>query len=450
MEFSFDDDYRYKFDGDHLTIYPYEIPKESDWDRNGRKLNILHQYWLNRALMEYAFSDLDDTPFGSPENDDRNREAYIKATQVFLQLDEVFGLEEEVELPNGTRVDLFRALHSLELMTAFYNVSYIDPFKTYFQTSGNWLDALGQLMMEGIAIGENRFPLTWAEPAEKAQRIKSWTVSDAHPQGDIKEAEAILTFWSNDLCMLANNLKKQSNIPVPEFHERPILQLGRYGFQLPWLMATQNNSTAAINNLRRIGCRRGGRKNETHRIEHRLEELFETKGFAFVKAYQPIKTLKDDPGEIDLICFLDGHLFILEIKSTYIRKTPQDAWIHYTTTLRKAAQQLRRKHAAVLLALDNDEDLRANLRISHQTNEITTHAWIVDTSIEHDQEIIDGFLKVSLEGLLIILRDEQYLLRGILLQDEPFQINDFFPDGFSVQRFAEIVESGELWSVLDE
>ena len=133
---------------------------------------------------------------------------------------------------------------------------------------------------------------------EKAQRIKSWTVSDAHPQGDIKEAEAILAIWSNDLCMLANNLKKQSNIPVPGFHERPILQLGRYGFQLPWLMATQNNSMAAINNLRRIGCRRGGRKNETLRIEHRLGEIFEIKGFAVVKAYQPIKTLKDDPGEL--------------------------------------------------------------------------------------------------------------------------------------------------------
>ena len=447
--FSFDDDYRYRFDGDHLTIYPVEIPKESDWDRNGRKLNILHQYWFNRALIEYTIKDLDDTPFGTPENDAGNREAYIKATQVFLQLIEIFGMQSEVELPNGTRVDLFRTLHSLELMTAFFKDHFIAPFKSFYKISGNWLDALGQLMMDGLANGENRFPLTWAEPAEKAQRIKSWTVSNSHPKGDIKAAEAILTFWTNDLHSLASNLKNKPNLPVPEFHERPILQLGRYGFQLPWLTAAQNNSTAAINNLRRLGSRRDGRKDETHRIEQRLGKLFEENGFAVIKAYQPIITHNEDPGEIDLICFLDDHLFILEIKSTYIRKTSQDAWLHYTTTLRKAAQQLKRKKAAVLAALANDEGLRAKLGISCQKNDTVFHAWIVDTSIEYDQAFVGDFLKVSLEGLLVILRNEQHLLRGNLLQNEEIKVNDFFPEGFSARRFAEIVERGELWFILD-
>ena len=441
MEFSFDDDYRYKFEGEHLTIYPYErSTKESDWDRNGRKLNILHQYWLNRALIEYSFSDLDDTPFGNPENDAENREAYTKSIQVFLQLIEIYGMEKEVESSSGKRVDLFKILHSLELMTAFFKKCYIAPFKANYQTSGDWLNALGQLLMDGIAEGENRFPLTWAEPDEKAQRIKSWTVSDSHPQGDIKAAEAILSFWTIDLHELSISQKKQPNKPVPEFHERPILKLGSYGFQLPWLMAAQNNSTATVNNLRRIGCRRNDRKNETHRIEKRLGELFETKGFTVVKAYRPTITLINDPGEIDLICFLDGHLFILEIKSTYIRKTSQDAWIHYTTTLRKAAQQLKRKHAAVLSALVNDENLRTNLRLSSQEENTVIHSWIVDTSIEYDQAVIDGFLKVSLEGLTVILRNERYLLRGLLHENEEFQKDDLFPEGFTAEHFAEIVE----------
>lgn len=49
------------------------------------------------------------------------------------------------------------------------------------------------------------------------------------------------------------------------------------------------------------------------------------------------------------------------------------------------------------------------------------HAWIVDTSIEYDQEKIDGFLKVSLEALLIVLRNEQYLLRYSLIKRAFFQ-----------------------------
>ena len=449
MSFCFDDDFRYRFDGDHLTISPIEIPDESEWDRNGRKLNSLHQYWLNKALIVYACSELDDTPFGLPENDAGNREAYIRASQIFLQLTEIYGMDDQLELPDGTQVDLFNALHSLELMTAFFKAHFIVPYKEYQQVSGDWLYALGQLALDGLSTGQNRFPLTWAEPSEKARTIKSWTVSEAHPEGNIKEAEGILEFWSNDLKALADRLKVHPNIPIPEFHEKPILKLGLKGFQLPWLLATQNNSIAAINNLRRIGSRRNGRKDETHQIESRLGEQFEAKGFAVVKAYHPEIINFEDPGEVDLICCREDHLFILEVKSTYIRKSEQDAWIHYTTTLRKAAQQLKRKHPAVLAALTSDDSLRARLKLPNEINEIMVHSWIVDTSIEYDQIKIDGFLKISLEGLLIILWNEQHFMRGIILENEKLYLNDFFPNGFTGKRFAEVVENGELWSILN-
>ncbi|MDD3816228.1 MAG: hypothetical protein PHZ02_16470 [Desulfocapsaceae bacterium] len=448
ISFCFDDDYRFKFDGDHLTLYPIKIPEESEWDRNGKKLNILHQYWFNKALAVYACSGLDETPFGLPENDTGNREAYIKAIQVHLQLTEIYGMDDQLELPNGTQVDLFKALHSLELMTAFFKAHFIDPFKKYHQISGDWIHALGQLAVDGLSTGQNRFPLTWAEPSEKARTIKSWTVSETHPEGNIKEAEGILEFWSNDLKALADRLKAQPNIPTPEFHEKPILKLGHNGFQLPWLTATQNNSTAAINNLRRIGSRRSGRQDETHQIENRLGEKFEEKGFAVVKAYHPAKIDSEEPGEVDLICSLEDHVFILELKSTYIRKSEQDAWIHYTTTLRKAAQQLKRKYSAVLSALTNDDSLRARLRLSDGIKMPVVHTWIVDTSIEYDQSIIDGFFKISLEGLLVILWNEQHFMNGIILQNDEIQVTDFFANGFSAKRFAEVVENGELWSFL--
>ncbi|WP_446011831.1 hypothetical protein [Candidatus Electrothrix sp.] len=411
---------------------------------------MLQQYWFNRSLVEYAALKLDDTPFGTPENDAGNREAYIKANQVYLKLYEIYGFSDDIEVNKGTRVDLFKVLHSLALMTAFFKTCYIDQFIDYYhQTTGNWLNALGQLLIAGIAEGENRFPLTWAEPAEKAERIKSWTVSDTHPKGDIKAAEAILSFWTNDLYSVAVRLKKHPSMPVPEFHERPILQLGSYGFQLPWLMALQNNATAAVNNLRRIGCRRIDRNDETHRIEHRLGELFKSKSFNVVIGYNPPKLLDADPGEMDLICHLERHIFLIEVKSTYIRKTLQDAWIYYTTTLRKAARQLRRKRKALLSAIEEDGELRANLCISGQAKDIVLHSWIVDTSIEYDQTLIDGFLKVSLEGLTVILRNERYLLRNLLHENDNHSRDDLFEHGFSAKHFAEIVEEGSLWFGLE-
>jgi len=449
-EFCFDDDYRYRFDGNHLTIYPIDIPAESDWDFNGRKLSALHGYWFNRAVLEYSQSDMSNQQFGLPENDEFNRFAYIKACQVYLQLGEVFGLESEISLPNGTQVDLFKAIHSLELMTAFFNISYIAKFQENLQESGNWIAALSHLMMEGIATGENRFPLTWTEPSKKVERIKSWTVSERYPEGDINAAKAILEFWTNDLLELKVNLTRVPNMPTPELNEQPIIQLGRYGFQLPWLMASQNNLTAAVNNLRRIGCRRKGRKDETHRIESRLGDLFRSRGFAVIQAYQPEVIDDFDPGEVDLICYQGNHLFILEVKSTYLRKTRQEAWIHRTTTLRKAAQQLHRKQIAVRHAIESDETLLSNLRLSSVEKNVKIHAWIVDTSIEYDQEIVDGYLKVSLEGLVVILRNERQLLSGNLLLEKNFPEDDLFPCGFTVQHFIEIVENGEVWKILQE
>lgn len=449
FDFCLDDDYRYKFDGEHLTLYPIEIPEESEWDFNGRKFSALHSYWFNRAVIEYFNSDLSKQRFGLPENDVSNRLAYIKATQVYLQLDEIYGMDPVISLPDGTEVNLFKAIHSLELMTAFFNVSYIGRFQELQQDSGHWLSSLSQLMIEGLKTGENRFPLTWAEPGEKAQRIKSWMISDSDPDGDIRMAEAILDFWTNDLQKISDMLKKAPNSPTPELHENPIIKLGKYGFQLPWLMASQNNSTAAINNLRRIGCRRKGRKDETDRIESRLGDLFRSKGFAVVHSYQPDLVDGKDPGEVDLLCYMDNHLLVLEVKSTYIRKTKQDAWIHRTSTLRKASQQLSRKTNAIAQSIENDANLQLKLKLPDQKEAIKIHPWIVDTSIEYDQELIDGYLKVSLEGLIVILNNERELLTGNLLIEEELPEDDMFSEGFSIQRFIEIVEKGELWSVLE-
>ena len=445
-DFCYDDDYRYRFDGNHLTLYPIEIPEESEWDFNGRKLSALHTYWFNKAVLHYAHSDLFSEQFGLPENDESNRMAFIKACQVVMQLEEVYGLDTGISLPDGTTVDLFKAIHSLELMTAFFNVSFIRKFQEHIQESGSWRAALSQLMLEGIATGENRFPLTWAEPPEKAKRIKAWTVSDANPEGDIGMAEAILKFWSNDLKKLKEDLVRSPDMPTPDVCEKPIINVGMYGFQLPWLMASQNNSNAAVNNLRRIGSRRKGRVNETHRIESRLGDLLKSQGFAVIQSYQPKVVDCYDPGEVDLICYKDNHLLILEIKSTYLRKTKQDAWVHRTTTLRKAAQQIKRKEIAIQDAIEDDQTLQSQLQLPTQKRDLRIYSWIVDTSIEHDQEMIDGILKVSLEGIIVILNNERYLLSNKFLLENEVDKDDLFPGGFSVQRFVEIVEAGELWS----
>jgi len=166
--------------------------------------------------------------------------------------------------------------------------------------------------------------------------------------------------------------------------------------------------------------------------------------------------------EIDLLCSRDGRLLVLELKSTYLRQSVKDAWLHRTSTLRKAGRQLRRKVNAVSQALEYDTGLQQTLRLDAACVPKIT-AWIVDTSIECDHQRFENFLKVSLEEVLIALRDDRHLLNdpdGLFQADkvngngavsEPGRAaqESLYPNGFSAERFVEVIESSAVWEKTD-
>ena len=58
---------------------------------------------------------------------------------------------------------------------------------------------------------------------------------------------------------------------------------------------------------------------------------------------------------------------------------------------------------------------------------------------------IDGFLKVSPEGLTVILRHERYLLRGLLHENDNLSGDDLFEDNYSAhgKRMTFAINSAE-------
>lgn len=458
--FSYDDSIAFVLKGGQLEITEQDPKMRAAWERNGEKLNRLHWYWFYRALDEYSASELATTPIGLPENHEANRFAYMKAIRTQLQLTEVYGLAESVSVESGLRVNLLQALLSLELMTAFFKTDFMLPYMQYLGEMGNSRMALGRLAFDGLAQPgyQNRFPITWSDRTSKIANITGWTVSKDFPRGNPKVAEAILDFWTSDWDALATRLRKGQVGLHPEIFERPILKMGRYLFQLPWVVAVQNNSSAAINNLRRIGSRRAEARDETRRIEQRLAKCFEQRGFRVRLNYHPERNEDDDPGEVDIICARDEQVLVLEIKSTFLRRSQKDAWLHGVTTLRKAGLQLQRKVQAVKNALNTNDDLATTLGIESGGIPLAIRGWIVDTSIEHDHERFNGFLKVSLEEVLIALRDDRHLLNdpGGLINGawmasgyaDAAQLNKLptlYPDEFSLSRFVEVIESEEVW-----
>jgi hypothetical protein len=179
--------------------------------------------------------------------------------------------------------------------------------------------------------------------------------------------------------------------------------------------------------------------------------VLETRGFKVVLSWSPPVGADGNAGEVDVICARDGTVLVLEVKSTYLRRSQQDAWQHETTTQRKAGQQMHRKVAAVQQALADQPELAQRHGLETGAAATTICGWIVDTSIECDHQRFGGFLKVSLEELLIALRDDRHLLHdpdGLFARPEPAADaarRSLYPLGFSACHLIEVVEKQAVW-----
>ena len=172
-----------------------------------------------------------------------------------------------------------------------------------------------------------------------------------------------------------------------------------------------------------------------------------------------MRTKDNDPGEVDLICFRDNQLLIIEVKSTFRRKSLKEIWLHRTNTLRKAGLQLSRKVEAIKTAIVSDPSLKKTLGLKPGNKSLSVHGWIVDTSIEHDHEYFSDFLKISFEEVLIALRDDSHLLHdpsGLLNENhinsetivasEIQESSTLYPNGFSGNYFIEVIEQQTIWT----
>ncbi|MHA7601132.1 hypothetical protein ACX12L_14435 [Alicycliphilus sp. T452] len=461
--FCYDDSIRFVRHEDRLEIVEVDPAARTAWQNDGHKLRRLHDYWFHRAIdefVEYVAEDPGRWDIGRPENADANRMAWLRALQTKLRLQEVYGIADEVVTDSGEPVNVFQACLSLNLMSAHFERDFLVAFTDRLGSAGEWRSALRQMTMEGLLNGmQNRLPITWSGREAKITNITGWTVNESQPKGSPRMASAILDFWTYDMAVLAARMQKSEPGLQPHLFERPVLKFGATLVQLPWIVGMQNNSTASINNLRRLGSRRGNVKEETQRIEASVAEALESRGFWVLLNWQPPREeALDDPGEVDVIATRDGHLFVLEVKSTFIRRSQRDAWVHATTTLRKAGLQLQRKMAAVLRAVESTAEFRMAIGLNDERSITYHHGWIVDTSIESDHQRFSGFLKISVEEMLIALRDDRHLLKDLsefrtaspeltesLDPDESYSRTTMYPDGFSAERFVEVIEAGVAW-----
>jgi len=452
--FCFDDECEYYLEGDRLEMRKDTLAEQRAWELNGKKQNLIDSYWILRGGLEFQNRGLDKQIIGSVENHEDNQIAYIKSLGAYLQLSEVYGIDNVIQTDNGLKVDVHQALLSLELMIAFYNKDYIKVYATNLHETGDWKMSLGLLALSGLIDPkgrQNRFPIAFCDWKQKAKNIVGWTVSKDFPKGNINAAEAILDFWSLDCKKWSTQLQANNHRNIPQLTERPIFKLGNYSVQLPWMMAEQLTSVNVINTLRRFANKRPEIRSETQRIETNLGIQFKKRGFIVIEGYEPDRTDDFNPGEVDLICALDNTVIVIEVKSTYRRTSKREAIRYKHSTLRKAGQQIKRKTEAVKYLLKTDETFRERLGFK-ESDESNVIGWIADTSLEYDHEYFNGYLKVSVEELHIALRDEAEMLVDFIELAEQYKEYDekniepsLYPEGFIISRFVNVIEAGNVW-----
>jgi hypothetical protein len=103
------------------------------------------------------------------------------------------------------------------------------------------------------------------------------------------------------------------------------------------------------------------------------------------------------------------------------------------------------------MALVAQPELAQRLGLEPGASASNICGWIVDTSIECDHQRFAGFLKLSLEELLIALRDDRHLLHdpdGMLAKTAHSvraKPRSLYPNGFCVALLIEVVETAAVW-----
>jgi hypothetical protein len=410
------------------------------WMNSCLRGHELHQYWQMRSLAALDESTGDDGEPLTLMAQDGHLKPSIRILADMLMLHDLFGVDEEIDVGNGVKVNLHCACLMLELAKANFEDTLLAPFLAAMRQHGDWASALVEAIESGMRDGfQQRYPVLFARATEKLQMFRQFTVSETSPFGSEETAAALLAFFGNDLKSVRDHIHQSGKQLHGNFAEQPFLKLGDYVFTLPWVLTTQNNATALVNNLRRVRSGRPGVAKETKRIEERLAEQMQELGFRTLVGHVPPDGEGEPAGEVDLLASRDGHLFVFEIKSGYVRQTLEAAWHHRTSTLRKAGRQLERKLAALVDVLPGEVILRDSLQLEVVPPADQVHTWIVDTSIDFDRQTFSGHLKVSMTEVLVVLRDEA----GFLADDE--SLDCLYPDGFSASRFAQIIEQGVLW-----
>ena len=174
--------------------------------------------------------------------------------------------------------------------------------------------------------------------------------------------------------------------------------------------------------------------------------------------WHPAEAADRHAGEVDLICAWSAVVLVLEVKSTFLRQSQRDAWLHGTTTLRKAGRQLRRKVPAVQRALAVESDLARMLGLEGGASGLSIYGWIGTTAT---LGFIVVYIVVSIAAPVFLYRRKELrwtnvalslaavVLQGVALVGAVYPLPEA-PNSYPIYAFLALLGVGVVIGLLSK
>ncbi|MGJ0334449.1 hypothetical protein NG752_10570, partial [Aliarcobacter cryaerophilus] len=414
--FCFDDNFQFEIINEELNLKVIDINKYKKWLNENRKLYLFFKNYISEAFYntkEYIDNFISD----NIENNDINKFAFNLSLGINKLLEEIYGCYNQLKINDITSLHKDKVIESICYLSSLYKKDFVLEYVSLLEKY-QWQDALNIFILNGMCERKQRFPIviqqqyTFANDMNKGGSVVS--------ELDRKNIESFYTF---DLKKYDKNKEEK----LPNIFEKPLLKLDDLVLIMPFVLGNQNLFASIINNLLNVHFKRTKyRKEEVNQSENYLLKLFQKLNFKAIANYELPSLKHYDVGDVDLICVKDDYLFVLELKSTYIRTSFENIWDYKSNVLRKASSQLnKRKRLIDKLIKDNNQEFKELFGFPKNIVYL-----IIDTSFEFDHEMFDENLKISMFELINLLNGDN---------------KEFYPNGFSTEIFLQNINNEKYW-----
>jgi len=428
--FLYDENFETLLEADKIIFQPINIEKHIKTESTPQKSQLILTFFEDLAksfTTENEFKKVYLEKGNNPKNINMNYIHEINASRTILIMKMIYGLEEDVFIDNNNKLNLTYLAHTGATFTTLYRFEFLEKYfhvLTRHDMNNFWLSHAEISYHSMTTHMKNRFPLIYRTIEEEVKQFNH--------DFQIESSDKLVNFWSLDI--------KDINTKYPNLYEKPFIKIDDYIFIFPWMIAFNASPMTFINSLLRVhtnrmelienGKKNNVRKEEVSRSEKNLVDLFSKLGFKVQDGYYHSKSEEYGVQDIDIVASKDGHLFILELKSTYVRDGLKSNWEYKTSAIRKAGNQLlKRKRYIEKLLKNKDQEFIGKFGEVKQI-----HSWIVDTAFKFDHEYFSNSLKISMFELIHALGD---------------YTEGFYPHGFNVETFIKNIESEKLFEKIE-